>query len=230
MSEDIPTSDFLKSTPLNLNMSVLDFYRLRILNQLHYYDLYKGVRILKFPEDLRMYERLIDDTKPEVIIELGVEAGGSSLWFADRLETLCGGGEVIGVDIDLSRGRDNLSSDKRITLIEGDLASEDVIKAVHKAVGGRRAMVIEDAAHTYDCTLSAMENYWDLVPVGGWFIVEDGIVDIEELRHFGETPRGVIPALDAFMLTETGKKFSRHRLAPYGITSNPGGWLQREYK
>jgi hypothetical protein len=75
-----------------------------------------------------------------------------------------------------------------------------------------------------------MENYWDLVPVGGWFIVEDGIIDIEELRHNPATPRGVIPALDAFMLTDIGKKFSRHRLAPYGITSNPGGWLQREYK
>ena len=224
-----PTNDFYRSTPINLGMSLLDYYRARILNQMHYVDLYKGVRILKFPEDLRTYERLIEDSKPEVIVELGVERAGSSLWFADRLDALCGGGEVIGVDIDLELARDNVSHDKRITLIEGDLADPETIKAVKNAVAGRKAMVIEDAAHTYECTVAAMENYWDLVPIGGWFIVEDGIVDIEPLRHYPETPRGVIQALDEFMETDQGKKFTRLRLAPYGITSNPGGWLQREH-
>jgi len=227
MSE--PTSDFYRATPINLGMSLLDYYRARILNQMHYVDLYKGVRILKFPEDSRTYERLIEDSKPEVIVELGVERGGSSLWFADRLDALCGGGEVIGVDIDLERARKNIK-DSRITLIEGDLASPETIKTVKEAVAGRKAMVIEDAAHTYECTMAAMENYWDLVPVGGWFIVEDGIVDIEPLRQYEETPRGVIKALDDFMETDTGKKFTRLRLAPYGITSNPGGWLQRDHK
>jgi cephalosporin hydroxylase len=227
---DQPSTDFYRSTPINLGMSLLDFYKARLLNQIHYVDLYKGVRILKLPEDLRTYERLIEDSKPEVIVELGIEAGGSSLWFADRLSNILGGGEVIGVDIDTKAARENISYDKRITIIDGDLTAPETIKAVYDAVGGRRAMIIEDAAHTYECTLSAMNNYSELVPVGGWFIVEDGIVDIEELRVYKEAPRGVIPALNDFMETEVGKKFTRLRLAPYGITANPGGWLQREYK
>lgn len=229
MSE-VPTNDFYRSTPINLAMSLLDFYRARILNQMHYVDLYKGVRILKFPEDLRTYERLIEDSKPEVIVELGVESGGSSIWFADRLDSLCGGGEVIGVDLDLNQAKQQVVGDKRITLLQGDLNSPEIVEKIKKIVAGRRAMVIEDAAHTLECTSSALENYWNLVPVGGWFIVEDGIVDIEALRQYENSPRGVIEALDSFMETEIGKKFTRLRLAPYGITANPGGWLQREHE
>ena len=145
-----PTSDFYRSTPINLGMSLLDFYRARLLNQIHYVDSYKGVRILKLPEDLRTYERIIEDSKPEVIVELGIEAGGSSLWFADRLSNLLGGGEVIGVDIDTKVAKENISYDKRITIIDGDLTTPETIKAVYDAVGGRKAMVIEDAAHTYE--------------------------------------------------------------------------------
>jgi cephalosporin hydroxylase len=224
------TGDFYRGIPVNFDMSYLDYYRLRLLNQIQYHDLYQGVRILKFPEDLRTYERLIDDTKPEVIVELGIESGGSSIWFADRLQTLCGSGEVIGVDINTNDARQNIPSHLNVTIIDGDLTNPDIIKAVHDAVGGRRAMVIEDAAHDYACTSSALKNYWDLVPVGGWFIVEDGIVDIEPLRQFSWYPRGVLPAVEEFMETDEGKKFARHWLAPYGITSHPGGWLQREHQ
>ena len=224
------SEDFYKEFSVDLGISFEDFYRLRIFNQMYDFDLYKGVRILKFPEDLRTYERLIEDSQPEVIIELGVEAGGSSLWFADRLDTLCGGGEIIGVDIDVSQVNQKILDDKRITLIEGDIASPDVIQKVKELVAGRKAMVIEDAAHTYDCTLFALQNYWDLVPVGGWFIVEDGIVDIEPLRHYESTPRGVIGALDYFCSSYSGHKFSRRSLSPYGITSNPSGWLRREFE
>ena len=220
--------NFYKKVSIDLRISYKDFYKLRILNQINYSDLYKDVRILKFPEDLRTYERLIDDSKPEVIIELGVEAGGSSLWFADRLDALCGGGEVIAVDIDISQVQQPVLDDKRITLIEGDISSPEVVNKVKKLVSNRRVMIIEDAAHTYDCTLSALQNYWDLVPVDGWFIVEDGIVDIEYLRFHHKLPRGVISALDYFCSSPAGKKFSRNSLAPYGITSNPTGWLQRK--
>jgi len=224
------SDDLYKKFSVDLGMSFKDFYKLRVFNQMHDFDLYKGVRILKFPEDLRTYERLIEDSQPEVIVELGVEAGGSSLWFADRLDTLCGGGQIIGVDIDISQVDQKIFDDKRITLIEGDIASPDVIQKVKELVAGRKTMIIEDAAHTYDCTLSALENYWDLVPVDSWFIVEDGIVDIEPLRHYVDTPRGVIIALEYFSILPIGQKFSRHWLSPYGITSNPGGWLKREYK
>ena len=44
--------------------------------------------MLKFPEDLRVYEHLLWQTAPSTVIEVGVKDGGSALWFRDRLRTL----------------------------------------------------------------------------------------------------------------------------------------------
>ena len=219
-----------QKTIIDFNESTLEYYRKRIINQISHVDSYKGVRILKFPEDLRTYERIIEAVQPEVIVELGIESGGSSLWFADRLDALCGGGKVVGIDINISNLSPSVLQDERVVVVEGDLSSPNVIQRVKSLVAGKKALVIEDAAHTYECTISALKNYWDLVSVGSWLIVEDGIVDIEQLRYSLDTPRGVIRAIDDFMDTDAGKKFTRYDLAPYGITSHPTGWLFRECK
>src|SRR3954471_9382448 len=51
----------------------------------HTRDSYAGVPMSKFPEDLRAYEHLLWLTRPSTVLELGVQFGGSSLWFRDRL-------------------------------------------------------------------------------------------------------------------------------------------------
>jgi cephalosporin hydroxylase len=56
---------------------------------------YKGLVNLKPPFDLVLYSALIWELQPKTIIEFGPLQGGSSLWFADQLDVLCGGrGEV----------------------------------------------------------------------------------------------------------------------------------------
>jgi cephalosporin hydroxylase len=55
---------------------------------------YKGLVNLKSPFDLVLYASLIWELQPKTIIEFGALQGGSTLWFADQLDALCGGGEV----------------------------------------------------------------------------------------------------------------------------------------
>jgi cephalosporin hydroxylase len=55
---------------------------------------YKGLIHLKPPCDLVLYSNLIWEQTPATIIEFGALQGGSALWFADQLDTLCGAGEV----------------------------------------------------------------------------------------------------------------------------------------
>jgi cephalosporin hydroxylase len=43
----------------------------------HKRDSYAGVRLAKFPEDLRVYEHLIWASKPNVVIEIGTLCGGA---------------------------------------------------------------------------------------------------------------------------------------------------------
>jgi cephalosporin hydroxylase len=96
-------------------------------------------------------------------------------------------------------------------------------------VAGRdRSFVIEDAAHVYATTRAALDGFAELVPVGGFMVVEDGCVDAEELRMSADWPRGVLPALDDWLTSGKGCAFEvRRDLELYGVSCHPRGFLQR---
>jgi cephalosporin hydroxylase len=203
----------------------------------HTTDSYAGVPMSKFPEDLRTYEHLIWHDRPDTVVELGVHVGGSVLWFRDRLRALrsygrSGDVRVIGVDRDLRAARERLAdTDPRYTdsihLVEGDLSDPRTVQTVRDLVAGR-CLVIEDSAHEYATTAAALHNYAPLVHVGGFFVVEDGCVDLDDRRIDPDWPRGVLPALADWLVTEPGRAFTvRQDLELYGMTCHPGGFLQR---
>ena len=57
-----------------------------------------GVPILKCPLDLHIYQEVIYETQPDVIIECGVKYGGSTLYLASICD-LMGKGKVLACDI-----------------------------------------------------------------------------------------------------------------------------------
>jgi cephalosporin hydroxylase len=205
----------------------------------HFADSYAGVRLLKFPEDLRVYEHLLWEMRPDAVIEIGAENGGSALWFRDRLATIAryGGAaspRVVSIDIAPERARAELaeadpSYERDITLIEGDVRDPELPARVRELVGpAARCLVVEDSAHTYETSLAALCGFAAFVPVGGWFVVEDGCVDVEELRPTDDWPRGVRPAIEEWLAAPEGAGFVQRRDAEvYGLTSHPGGFLQR---
>lgn len=216
---------------------VVGLWRSRL--EQHLTDWYCGIRISKFPEDLRVLEHLLWAQQPEAVVELGCQFGAGALWYADRLESLAryGGAAdplVVAVDIDTAAARRALDGvdpdwERRIVLLEGDVTTPELAERVRAALGGRtNCLVIEDSAHVYETTRAALELYWDLVPRGGYFVVEDGVVDVEDLRLLEDWPRGVLPAVADFLAGPIGAEFvQRPDLERYGMTSHPGGFLQR---
>src|SRR5437763_15445305 len=92
--------------------TALELFRARVAQTL--FDTYAGIPMLKFPEDLRVYEHLLWAARVEVVLELGAQHGGSALWFRDRLRALAWYGlidrpRVIAVDLDVSHAQANLS-------------------------------------------------------------------------------------------------------------------------
>jgi cephalosporin hydroxylase len=205
----------------------------------HTQDSYAGVPIAKFPEDLRVYEHLLWMSAADVVIELGVLFGGSSMWFRDRLNALARYRStptrtmVIGVDVDLTNARAQLAAADPsyaddIMLIDGSVTDPGLPQMVSDRVpAGARCLVIEDTAHTFETTLASLRGFSPLVPVGGFFVVEDGCVDIEELRILDDWPRGVTPALRSWLDTEARGFVVRSDLELYGVSCHPGGFLQR---
>ena len=205
----------------------------------HTTDVYAGVPMSKFPEDLRTYEHLLWISRANVVVELGVQHGGGTLWLRDRLEAMVRYGRiseprVIGLDIDVAAARDAIAAaDPRaqevITLVAGDVRDADAAARVCAEVpAGARCLVIEDSAHVYDTTFAALSHFAHLVPRHGYFVVEDGCVDVEEMRLSVDWPRGVLPAIDDWLATEAGREFTvRRDLERYGLSCHPRGFLQR---
>src|SRR4051812_4193644 len=106
-----------------------------------------GVPALKLPTDLWTVQEILVETRPEVFVESGVHTGGSTLYYACVFDQL-GAGEVVGIDIDLSRVPARVREHQRVTLVEGSSVADEVLAKVHELVAGRRAMVALDSDHS----------------------------------------------------------------------------------
>jgi cephalosporin hydroxylase len=206
----------------------------------HTEDCYAGVRLAKFPEDLRAYEHLIWSSRPDTVIEIGTCWGASALWFRDRLRTLGAyrridrPAHVVSIDVDQSRAEPALtdadpSFAAEIELVEADVTDPGLPERIGALLRpGARCLVVEDSAHVPETTRAALEGFARFVPRGGFFVVEDGVVDMEALRIDPDWPRGVLAALGEWLATPSGAEFDvRRDLELYGISCHPRGFLQR---
>lgn len=218
--------------------TVAELWRARLVQHVH--DHYAGVLLMKFPETLRVYEHLLWRSCARVVIEIGVFQGGSLLWYRDRLRTFAGYGRVesplvIGVDVDTGPARGSLDAADpswadAIQLIQGDSSDPRVAAAVAELVPeGAQCLVVEDSAHTLESTRGSLEQFAAFVRPGGFFVVEDGVVDIAAVLPPGQSGAiGVLPAVRAWLGTTAGRKFqARPDLDPYGLSNSPGGVLER---
>lgn len=219
---------------ISLEDSCLSYLRDRLRQVM--FESYAGVPLGKFPEDLRMYEHLLWASRANVVLEIGCNQGGSALWFRDRLATMAGygriaSGHVISVDLDVEPARRRLEGvpDHDITLVAGDVLDPQLPAHVRRLLpADARCLVVDDCAHTYQTTLAALEGFASLVPPGGYFVVEDGCVDVEELRVAESWPRGVLPAVQDWLASPAGSEFVQRRdLERYGVSCHPGGFLQK---
>jgi cephalosporin hydroxylase len=207
----------------------------------HVQDSYAGVKLSKFPEDLRVYEHLLWLSASDTVIELGTDHGASALWFRDRLRALRDYGrierppQVITIDIDQSAaGAELVAADpayaEEIDLVAADVTDPELPQRIASMLRPEaRCFVCEDSAHVFETTLAALEGFAPFVPDEGFLVVEDTCVDIEPMRLTADWPHGVRPALDKWLATREGSQFVvRRDLELYGLSCHPGGFLQRQ--
>jgi cephalosporin hydroxylase len=155
-------------------------------------SLYRGVSIQKFPFDYLMYQMIIHEMRPDLIIEIGTMHGGAALYYADLMDTFgIEGGEVHTIDIVDPYGRkkheaeledhkpnpnedpnypDVVDAHPRIKTFTGGYQSYDL----SNCKGFKRVLVIDDGSHVYDDVKAVMYKFKHLTPIGGYFIIEDG--------------------------------------------------------
>ncbi|MBL7749095.1 MAG: class I SAM-dependent methyltransferase, partial [Chitinophagaceae bacterium] len=169
-----------------------------------------------------LYQMLIAELQPDLIIEIGTNKGGSSLYLADLLE-LNGKGELHTVDLPTNKEDTLLHSHPRIRLFkEGYTGYDTSLSAGYKTI-----LVIEDGSHMYDDVLATMKKFSPLVTPGSYLIVEDGVVT--ELGLERSYDGGPQKAIRDFL--QTNKQFETDRkwcdfFGP-NATFNVNGYLKR---
>lgn len=184
-----------------------------------------GVPVQKCPMDLMMYQEIIYETRPELIIECGMRRGGSTLFLASILDSLRRG-HILGCDINIGDIDAAVWAHSRIFIQEMSSVSPDFVESATRLARGRRTMLILDSDHSKDHVLQEIRLLASLVTPGCYLIVEDTNMNGNPIMgDFGPGPK---EALEEYLAEcEHGMwevDSHRERLL---MTFNPGGYLRR---
>ena len=182
-----------------------------------------GVRTAKCALDAWIYQEIIYRVRPDVIVEIGSDRGGSTLYFAHLLDAM-NHGIVVSVDIDRSRFQ---VQHERIRLVTGDSAAPETVAQVAPYCVGKRVLVVHDGGHNKEQVLRDLRAYADFVSVSSYFIVEDSIIDLFNPEDgLGRYWDGPLPAIEQF-LHERPDFVVDSECERYLLTNNPRGYLKR---
>lgn len=185
---------------------------------------WKGVKVLKCPLDLWVYQEILWEQKPDFIIETGTAHGGSALWFADMCDLLHHG-QVITIDIAGTDFFPDRPWHPRIDYITGSSIDEDVFHRVYRNVRGFKCLIVLDAAHDKDHVAAELGRWAKLTTPGGSLIVED--TNIHGHPVLPEHVPGPWEAVEEFLAANPTFERDTAR-EKFRLTFNPGGYLRRK--
>jgi cephalosporin hydroxylase len=227
-------SDYLKTARNVINR---DFYLNRhkdVVERFHilFYDagqlggtwadtFWLGVKTSKNPLDLWMYQEILYEVKPDVIVECGTYRGGSAFFFASVFDLL-GHGQVVTIDVETYSNR---PAHPRISYLLGSSTSSDTVGRVEDMLRGKsKVLVILDSDHHKEHVLQEMNIYSRFVSKGSYMVVEDTNTNGHPVySDFGPGP---MAAVGEFMKRNHGFIIDKSR-EKYLLTFYPNGWLKK---
>jgi cephalosporin hydroxylase len=179
-----------------------------------------GTLTLKNPLDLWVYQEIMFETRPDLVVETGTYRGGSAVYLASICDLL-GAGEVVSIDIEPMR--DDYPRHPRITYLAGRSSTDlEVVAEVGARAEGRSTLVVLDSDHSQAHVEAELDAYAPLVPVGCYVIVEDS--NIGRIRK--DLMPGPLEAVETFLTKTDEFEIDRER-EKFLITFNPSGYLKR---
>ncbi len=179
-----------------------------------------GYPCLKCPLDMWIYQEIIHQVQPDLILETGTNAGGSALFMAHMLDII-GNGEVISFDISDDFER---PAHPRIRYVKGSSDDSTLLREVLKGRGEEKRMVVLDSDHSQVHVSKELELFAPLVTVGSYLIVEDTNVNGHPAyESFGPGP---YEAVENFLNVNRDFEVDTTR-EKFLMTFNPNGYLKR---
>jgi cephalosporin hydroxylase len=180
-----------------------------------------GTPVLKCPFDLWVYQEIIFQQRPDLILETGTSSGGSAAFLATICD-LVQHGRIVSIDIE---ARPNRPQHPRIRYLAGSSIAPAIHEEVARLVAGQqRVMVLLDSDHSRDHVLDELRLFSRYVTKGQYLVVEDTNVHGHPVApEHGPGPTEAIAAFlqetHDFVIDPTPEKFY--------LTFNPRGYLRR---
>lgn len=182
---------------------------------------WRGVSVQKSPLDMWIYQEILNETRPDVLVEAGTYKGGSSYYFASLFDMI-GKGRIITVDIE---AQPNLPVHPRITYLAGSSTSATILDKIRSLIRpGESVMVSLDSDHHKPHVLKELQLYSGLVSKGQYLVVEDTHFNGHPiLPNFGPGP---MEAVEEFLVSAPAFSSDRSR-EKFMMSFNTAGYLRR---
>lgn len=187
----------------------------------HHSVSYRGVKAIRCPFDYLIYQMIISEVKPDLIIEIGTRKGGGAYYLADLLDNI-GSGKIHTIDI-IDEVDERVKSHKRIDFFTNGWENYDIKLAKRY----KNILVIEDASHTYKDSLGVLNKFHSIVSNDSYLIIEDGIID--KLGRSNEYNGGPLRAIREFLPLHPEFFVDRKWCDMFGTnaTFNVNGYLKK---
>ena len=157
-----------------------------------------GVPVIRFPDDILIFQEIVFTVRPHLTVEVGVARGGGALLAASLMSLYDESPHVLGLDNDIRphcrHAIEESKFNEIIELWEVDSASKEAQQLVDNAVAlyARDAPVVMtlDSNHTHDHVFAELRNFIPLLPEQSVVIVADAIIEECPQGHFHDRPWG----------------------------------------
>ena len=170
--------------------------------------------MVKTHADLARYDRVIAESKPELIIECGSHTGHSARWFSQRTRN------VISIDI---AGQIAEEIRGEATFLSGSSTHRDIVSYVIALAAGARVMVVLDSDHRAAHVAEEIRLYGPLVTPGCYLVVEDGIAEWMEEEDY----EGPLHAIERELADNPAWRRDIDIEQHSPISMHPAGWWEK---
>ncbi len=184
---------------------------------------YRGINCVKCPFDWVIYQMILHEVQPDLLIEIGSYHGGSALMFSDAMKLYNPLSMVHSIDLK-APSHPLVTDNPNIRFFEGGYQNYPL----EAAEGFRKILIIDDASHQYGECLEAFEKFNHLVHPDSYYIIEDGVVSVnsEWAKDFQGGPwQATLQILEKNPHWETDRRWCD--FFGTNATFNPDGYLRR---
>jgi cephalosporin hydroxylase len=203
LSKNLISKSSLESAKLARKALVSDLWTGVVIgdNAPHYHLKWKDIEMTKFPNDIYIYQQIIWQAKPDVIVEVGTQRGTSAQFFNELIKA-AGKPNSIVITIDIypvPEIQKSVLDSLGVIMITGDIKKLSTQQKVVPYIKDKNFLLVDDGSHRYEDVMASLQFFQKYQAPGNYMIVEDGITDVMLSRK----NRNALEAVDNFLTENT---------------------------